>query len=68
MTSGFIVGLAGALGRNNSAYQQGQRELLQAQACSERCSAQFNMCTTAEQAQREREEANQIAEQQRLAG
>lgn len=66
MTSGFIVGLAGALGRNNSAYQQGQRELLQAQACSERCSAQFNMCTTAEQAHREREEANRIAERQRM--
>ena len=65
LTSGFIVGLAGALGRNNQAYQEGQRQLQQAEACAQRCSAQYDACYQQEQAQRQQEEAARRAQQQR---
>ena len=65
LTSGFIVGLAGALGRNNQAYQEGQRQLQQAEACAQRCSAQYDACYQQEQVQRQREEAARRAQQQR---
>ena len=38
-TSGFIVGMAGALQHNNNAYQTGQRNMQNAQACYSRCQA-----------------------------
>ena len=64
ITSGFIVGMAGALGRNSAAYQQGQRQLQEAQACANRCSAQYDACNQREEAQRQQEEAMRRAQQQ----
>ncbi len=65
LTSGFIVGLGGALGRSNQAYQEGMRQLQQAEACAQRCSAQYDACYQQEQVQRQREEAARRAQQQR---
>lgn len=65
-TSGFIMGMAGALNQNNSAYQSGQRDMQSAQACYNRCQAQYDSCSSQEQAARQREEAQRRAQQQQF--
>lgn len=65
-TSGFIVGMAGALNRNNSAYQSGQRDMQNAQACYNRCQAQYQSCSRQEQAAQQRQEAQRRAQQQQI--
>ncbi len=47
-TSGLVVGLAGAFGRNSAAYEQGQRDLRKSQVCNERCTARNEACLAAE--------------------
>lgn len=65
-TSGFIVGMAGALQQNNNAYQTGQRNMQNAQACYSRCQAQFQACSRQEEEARQRTGAQNRAQQQQL--
>lgn len=65
-TSGFIMGMAGALQQNNNAYQTGQRNMQNAQACYSRCQAQFQACSRQEEEARQRAEAQQRAQQQQM--
>lgn len=65
-TSGFIMGMAGALQQNNNAYQTGQRNMQNAQACYSRCQAQFQACSRQEEEARQRAEAQHRAQQQQI--